>query len=154
MPSKVTALNDVIVAVVAALNAANLGYPVFDGPPTQRPGRTITHFACIGLEELPPQDGEVASASMDQAWYGLGEKARLENLHIECIAVGKSPTAAAARLLAVNVVQDVANNIALHPSNETYNALVSAVTSTRVGNLSGGSIVIMQFTISANARLV
>src|ERR1700745_2566718 len=143
MPVKVTSLNDVVLAVVSALNSANLGYPVFDGPPTQRPGRTVVKYVCIGLEELPPNDqAEVNAASMDQTWSGLGQRARTENLHIECVAVGKASTASAPRADAIAVVQDVANNLSIHPTNETYSALVSAVTGTNVRAVAGGTIVI------------
>lgn len=150
---KVTSLDDVIVAVVAALKAANLGYPVFDGPPSQRPGREATRYVCIGLEDLPANDAEANSATMDQAWAGLGEKARYENLHVECVAVGKAKSAADARSLAIAVIQDVANNLSIHPSAETFNALVSAVTAARVRDTGGGTVIVVQFTISANARL-
>ena len=93
---------------------------------------------------------------MDQVWKGLGQIARDETLQIPCVAVGIAVkgTVAQARVVAVSVVQDVFDNLNTHPTDDTYGALVSAITSTEARNMSGGAEVIAKFTISANARLV
>lgn len=157
MTVKATALDDVIVAVVAALNGASLSYPVYDGPTVGRPGRSINKYVCIGLEDIPAEDGEATIGAMDQTWYGLGQKAKNENISIDCISVGKATSAASARSLAIAAVQDVSDSLVALRSNsntlETYNALVSAVSAARVRATSGGFVVIAQFTISAQARL-
>jgi hypothetical protein len=158
MSIKATALDDVITAVVAALQSANLGYPVFDGPPTNRPVRGINRYVCIGLEELPPDDKtEVNIGTSDQTWYGLGQRAKEEHVNIECVAVGKATSAATARALATGVIQSVSDNLVALKTNpnttETYNALVSAVPGARVRDEPGGTVIVMQFTITAIARL-
>jgi hypothetical protein len=151
---KLTAIHDVITAVVATLDAAAT-YPVYDGPISNRPGNTVDRYVIIGAEELTTGEGETPtnSATMDQTWYGLGQPAREENLNIECIAVAKAKTVALARGIAFSLIQDTFNSIGTHPSTETFNALVSGVTSVRSRNVSGGAVVYIQFTISASARL-
>ena len=61
---------------------------------------------------------------------------------------------ALARAAANAVVQDAFDHLGTHPTSETYNALVSAITSVRSRNTSGGAVVYIQFTISATARLM
>lgn len=151
-----TAIHDVITWVVATLDTA-LAYPVFDGPPTTLPDRDQTKFVVIGAES-PLETGEEAapvdSATMSQVWKGLGAKKREEEIHINCVAVGKTITIAAARGLAVGVIDDVATNLGLHPGTlDTWNALVSDVVDTRSLNVPGGAVVQMQFTITVRANL-
>lgn len=151
---KVSATDDVITAVVANLSA-NVSYNVFDGPITKLPGRAQEMFIVVGSED--PQNDEagspVRSADMNQTWKGLGQVARDEELHIPCCAVGKSSTVTKARKLALSVTQDVFNYMGLHPTTETYNALVSDVSAIDSRNTAGGAVVTVKFTISAKARL-
>src|SRR5690242_3731442 len=151
-----TAIHDVITGIVSTIDAA-VAYPVFDGPPTTLPDRDQTKFVVIGAE-APLETGEdaapVDSATMNQFWKGLGAKKREEEMHINCVAVGKTTTIAAARGLAVGVIDDVATNLGLHPGTlDTWNALVSDVVDTRSLNVPGGAVVQMQFTITVRANL-
>jgi hypothetical protein len=154
---KLTAVGDVIVALVAAVQAA-VTYPVFDGPFTSRPSRITTSYVVIGAEE-PYNDENVnpiISGSMQQVWKGLGQASRDETLQIPCVAVGivVKGTVAQARAEALSVVQDVFNNLNTHPTGVTYNALVDGITGLESRNMSGGAEVMAKFTISASARLV
>lgn len=153
--ARATAINDVILAIVAAVDAA-VTYPVFDGPPTTLPNRSETKFLVIGAE-APLTDDEAPvydAATMAQTWKGLGQARREEELRINSVAVGKSTSVAAARALAIGVLDDVAANIGLHPGNlNTFNALISEVNTTRVRNVPGGAVVQIQFIISAHANL-
>lgn len=154
MPSS-TAIDSVITAVVSTLKAA-LTYEVFDGPPTKMPARSVTKFLVIGAESPLTDDQEPVhnAATMTQVWQGLGAKRRAEQLRINCVAVGKSTSVASARSLAKGVIDDVATYLPLHPgSDNTFNALVDEVLDTRVRNVSGGSVVQIQFVISAHANL-
>src|SRR5258708_4820340 len=104
---KVTAVGDVIVALVAAVTAAT-SYPVFDGPFTKRPSRITTDYVVIGAEEAYNDEGvnPIISGSMSQVWKGLGQVARDETLQIPCVAVGIAVkgTVAQARAQALSVV--------------------------------------------------
>ena len=151
----VTSIDALLLAIVAAVDAA-VTYNVYDGPPTSLPPRSATQFVAIGCdtleaqgEESPPSD----SASMTQEWHGLGQVARYEDARINCVAVGRADTVAAARALALLVVKDVGQHIGLHPTLTTYNALVNEVISVKSKPTSGGAYVHVQFVISANARL-
>jgi hypothetical protein len=152
-----TAIDDVMTAVVATLDAA-LAYPVFDGPPTTLPDRDQFKFVAVGAE-VPLETGEDAaptnSATMNQVWKGLGAPKREEEMNINCVAVGKSATTiASARGLAVAIINDVAANLSLHPGTlDTWNALVSDVVDTRSLNVPGGAVVQMQFVITVRANL-
>lgn len=151
---KATAINDVTLAIVAAIDAA-VTYPVFDGPPSKLPsGVNQYQFLAIGVEVLDDQSQPANAAEMSQAWVGLGEPARYEDLVIHCVAVGRADSIANARALAMAILQDVDTNMPKHPTPESYNALISAVTAVRPHNLPGGAIVHIQFTVSASARLV
>src|SRR5690349_21034428 len=107
-----TAIHDVITWLVSTLGAA-VSYPVFDGPPTTLPDRDQPKFVVIGAES-PLETGEDASpvnaATMNQVDKGLGARRREEEMYINCVAVGKTTTIAAARGLAVGVIDDVATN--------------------------------------------
>jgi hypothetical protein len=157
VPAKVTAVDDVIVALVAALKAA-VTYEVSDGPVTKRPARDSTQLLVIGSEEpWNDEDGNATnSAMMQQVWKGLGQASRDETMQIPCVAVGYAygGTVAAARGLAKNAVQDAFNNLNPHPTSATYNALVSDVGSVESRNQAGGAVVTIKFTISASARLI
>jgi len=150
-----TSIHDVILTVVSTMQGA-VTYEVFDGPPTKLPGRKETKFLVIGAES-PLTDDEAPvydAATMAQEWKGLGQKRREEEIRINCVAVGKSTTVAIARGLAVGILDDIATNLPVHPgSDNTYNALISEVNSTRVRNVPGGAVVQIQFTISAHANL-
>lgn len=154
---KVTAVDDVIVALVAAVSGAT-SYPVFDGPFTKRPDRSKTAYVVIGAEE--PYNDEainpINSGSMSQVWKGLGQVARDETLQVPCVAVGVAVkgTVAQARALALAVVQAVFDNLSLHPTSTTYGALVDGITAIESRNMAGGAEVQVKFTISAYARLV
>ncbi len=152
---KLTALDEVILAIVAAVKA-DVSYPVWDGPVSKRPDRSETKILLIGAEEYtdPSEDAsDTNAAKMDQEWVGLGQAAREETLEIYCVAIGRGTTVANARSLAMAVVKDVGDNIGLHPTNETYGAFISSVSAARSRNTSGGAIVQIQFVISAKARL-
>ncbi|HYS43635.1 MAG TPA: hypothetical protein VEM32_06605 [Geobacteraceae bacterium] len=151
---KVTSADDVILAVTAALDAA-VTYPVFDGPPSGRPVRGTDRYVVIGTDTLDTGEdaGPANAADMSQAWKGLGQKARDEDLHIHCISVGKGSSVAAARGFAMAALQNTFDYLGQHPTNETYNALVSDISDVRVRNTSGGAVVHILFTISASARL-
>lgn len=157
MPSQhATAINDVILWIVSTLDAA-LSYPVFDGPPTAMPDRDQMKFVAIGAE-TPLETGEEASpidaAQMSQVYKGLGGKMREEEMHINCVAVGKDSTIAVARGLAVGVIDNVSTNLGFHPGTlDTWNALVSDVVDTRSLNVPGGAVVQMQFVITVRANL-
>jgi hypothetical protein len=154
----VSSIDDLILAIVATVTAA-VDYPVFDGPITSLPSRDTTQFVLIGAdsidtakqgqEESPPTE----SAEMTQIWKGLGQVARYEDARINCVAVGRGTTVANARALAFLVVKDVGQHIGLHPTTNSYNALVSEVVNVKAKPTSGGAYVHVQFTISANARL-
>ena len=152
--TKVTSVDELIVAIVASVDAA-VSYNVYDGPPTKLPPRTATQFVAIGADNLdigefdPPAD----AASMIQTWKGLGQVARYEDVRINCVAVGRSTTVTGARAQAMAVVKDVGQHIGLHPTLETYNALVSEALSVKVKPTSGGAYVHVLFVITANARL-
>ena len=151
-----TAIDDVIVWIVATLSAA-LSYPVFDGPPSNLPDRDELKFVVIGAEsplETGEDAGPVNAADMGQVYKGLGAKMREEEMHINCVAVGKTTTIAAARGLAVGVIDNVSTNLGFHPGTlDTWNALVSDVVDTRSLNVPGGAVVQMQFVITVRANL-
>ena len=151
-----TAIDDVIVWIVSTLKSA-LTYPVFDGPPSEMPDRDQPKFVAIGAES-PLEVGEdaapTAAADMSQVYKGLGAKIREEEMHINCVAVGKTTTIAEARALAVGVIDDVSANMGFHPGTlDTWNALVSDVVDTRSLNVPGGAVVQMQFVITVRANL-
>ena len=152
--TEVTSVDDLILAIVAAVSAA-VTYEVYDGPPTNLPPRTATQFVAIGADsmDIDETDPPVESAIMNQEWKGLGQIARYETALINCIAVGRADTVKDARALAKAVVTDVGQNIGQHPTLASYNALVSEVTSIRSKPTSGGAYVHISFIISANARL-
>lgn len=149
---KVTAIDDVIVAVVAALKAA-VAYPVYDGPPSKLPTRGADRFVAIGADDINDQTQPAKSAEMSQQWYGLGQVARLEDLHIDCVAVGRAKSIADARLIAMAVVEDIGMNLGKHLTPETFGAMVGEVSAVRSHNVAGGAIVQIQFVITASARL-
>ena len=151
----VTAVDEVIVALVAAFDAV-LPYNVYDGPPTKLPARSASQFVAIGCDTLENQGEEsppVDAASMVSQWKGLGQVAREEDLRINCVAVGRADTVANARLLAMAVVKDCGMNIPLHPTDNTYNALVAEVVSVRTKPATGGAYVHVHFIIQAKAQL-
>lgn len=152
----VTCIDDAINAIVVSVTA-NVTYPVFDGPPTILPSRSISQFVIIGADTLEGFDEEnsppVDAASMAQSWQGLGQVARYEDARINCVAVGRADTVTDARSLAKNVVTDVGRSIGQHPTANTYNALVAEVLSVRTKPTSGGAYVHMQFVITLSARL-
>jgi hypothetical protein len=153
---KVTALGDVITAVVAAIGAV-VTYPVSDGPFTKRPARGVTgKYLAIGAEEpYVDEDGNPLSAgSMQQTWKGLGQVARDEELQIPCCAIGKAASVSAARALAEAAMQDIFDNLGKHPTSDTYNALVSEVSGVDSRPVAGGAVVTIHFVISASARLM
>jgi hypothetical protein len=154
---KATAVDDVITALVAALKAV-VTYEVSDGPVTTRPSRTAAQLLVIGSEEpWNDEDGNPTnSAMMQQVWQSLGQRSREETMQIPCVAVGyaHAGTVATARGLALGAVQDAFTNLNPHPTDATYNALVSDVGSTESRNQAGGAVVTVKFTISASARLV
>jgi hypothetical protein len=149
---KVTSIDDVILALVSALQGA-VAYPVFDGPPSKLPLRTDDRFLAVGAEQIDEQTDPVDSAGMDQEWRGLGNRARYETLRVNCVAIGRAKTIADARAVAMAVLGDVGSNLSIHPTLETYSALVSTVTAVRSHNTTGGAVVQIQFIITANARL-
>lgn len=150
-----TAINDVILAIVTAVDNA-VAYPVFDGPPSTLPSQSETKFVAIGAEAPLTDDTAPVydAATMSQVWKGLGQPMRDEELRINCVAVGKSTSVAAARALAISVLDDVADSIGIHPGDaNVYNALISQINTTRVRNVPGGAVVQIQFMISAHANL-
>ena len=151
----VTAIDDVLTALVDAFTLA-LDYDVYDGPPTQLPPRSATKFVAIGCDTLEGQSEEsppVDAAIMTSLWKGLGQVAREEDLRINCVAVGRADTVKAARGYAMQVVKDCGQNIPLHPTNNTYNALVAEVVSVRSKPAVGGAYVHVHFIIQAKAQL-
>jgi hypothetical protein len=149
---KASVINDVIVAVVTALDSA-VSYQVFDGPPSKRPVRGTAQYLVIGAEALDDEQGAESAASMEQTWQGLGEIMRMEELDILCVAVGRASSIAQARSLAMGIIEDVMTNLPRHPTNESFNCLISSVGSVKVNNTAGGAVVHVEFTISASARL-
>lgn len=149
---KVTALDDVIVAVVAALRAA-VTYPVTDGPPSKQPFRGVDKYVAVFATDAEDQTQADDAALMNQTFYGLGQVAREEQLQIRCIAGARATTVAAARHTAMLILQDVGLSIPKNPTPETYGALISSVDSARPHNTAGGAVVTIPFTISATARL-
>lgn len=156
--NKVTAVDELISAIVTALKAA-VSYPVFDGPIDSMPGRSEDRFVVVGADKLqtdPSDDTDYAeSATVQQEWTGLGQVARSEQVGINCIAVGRgwSKSVAYVRGVAKAVVDDVASNLGIHPTAETYGALVSEISAIQSRNTSGGAIVQAHFVISVSARL-
>ena len=157
MTTKVSALNDALTSVVTGMRAA-VAYSVFDGPPTKRPGRTVTQYLVIGAEQLDDQANPTTAATMNQSFSGLGQIARDEHIEIHCVAVGRAiaDQITTARAAAMSIVQDVGAYLAAnkHPTNELYNMLVSDVSAAQVHNTPGGAIVHIQFVISAEANLI
>jgi len=151
---KATAVGDVITAVVAALKG-DVSYSVFDGP-IANPKRGEYKFLVIGGEEPFIDEAElpVSAAHMSQTWKGLGQPARDEELVIPCCAVGKAASVSLARGMALAAVQDAFDNLGLHPTAETYNALINEVVALESRNVPGGAVVIAKFTIMASARLI
>lgn len=150
---KTTAIDDVILAIVSALSAA-LTYPVFDGPPSKRADRQTDVYLIIGADDA--SDDEVNSADMNAEWAGLGQASRRETLYIHCAAVGKAVegSVASARSAAINAIDDVTLHMPKSPTPETYGCQVSEVGSVKSKNAPGGSVVTVEFTIEASARLV
>lgn len=151
----VTAVDEVITALVDAFTLA-LDYNVYDGPPTQLPPRSATKFVSVGCDTLESQGEEsppVDAAVMSSFWKGLGQVAREEDLRINCVAVGRADTVRAARGYAMQVVKDCGQNIPLHPTHNTYNALVAEVVSVKTKPATGGSYVHVHFIIQAKAQL-
>ena len=151
---KATAIGDVITAVVTALSG-DVSYSVFDGP-VANPKRGEFKFIIIGGEEpfVDEEQAPISAAHMTQQWKGLGQPARDEELIIPCCAVGKAANVTLARGMALAAVQDAFDNLGLHPTNETYNALINEVVALDTRNVPGGAVVIAKFTIMANARLI
>ena len=154
--TKVSDIDGFMLAIIAAVEAA-VTYPVFDGPPTSLPARTVSQFVAIGADNIDSAIADTGlttdSARMNQEWHGLGQVARYEEVTINCVAVGRADTVTNARQLALEVVEDVGKNIALHPTATSYNALVSAVESVKSQPTSGGAFVHVQFVITASTRL-
>jgi hypothetical protein len=151
----VSAIDDLIVALVTAFTAS-LPYDVFDGPPTLLPPRSASQFVAIGCDTLENQGEEsppVDAAVMVSQWKGLGQVARDEQARINCVAVGRADTVAAARHLAMQVIKDCGQAIPLHPTLNTYNALIAEVVTVRSKPASGGAYVHVHFIIQADARL-
>ena len=151
----VTAIDEVLTALVDAFTLA-LSYDVYDGPPTQLPPRSATQFVAIGCDTLEGQGEEsppVDAAVMSSFWKGLGQVAREEDLRINCVAVGRADTVRAARGYAMQVVKDCGQNIPLHPTHNTYNALVAEVVSVKTKPATGGAFVHVHFIIQAKAQL-
>ncbi|MGH7239681.1 MAG: hypothetical protein ACREHG_06400, partial [Candidatus Saccharimonadales bacterium] len=88
-----------------------------------------------------------------QQWKGLGAIAREETVTIYCIAVGISASISGARSNAHDVLNDVTTNLPLKPTSNSYNALIDQVGAVSSRNLSGGAMVHIEFTISAEARI-
>lgn len=154
--TNVTSIDDAINAIVTSVTAG-VTYPVFDGPPSSLPARSVTQFVVIGADTLEGFDEEttppVDAASMTQTWQGLGQAARYEDARINCVAVGRGDTVTNARSLAMDALRDVGQNIAQHPTSNTFNALIAEVLSVRTKLAPGGAYVHVQFVISVNARL-
>jgi hypothetical protein len=146
---KLTAIDDLILAVVAAVDAA-VDYPVFDGPPTPKNPKS-DRYVVIGAEELNDQSDPTDSAAMHQEWKGLGQAAHDEELAIRCVAYGRARSVKLARAIALGVVGDVHDHLGKHPTPETYGALID-VTAVRAHNVTGGALVHVRFTISAKAN--
>lgn len=150
-----TSVDELIISICTAVDA-DVDYDVFDGPPTALPARSVTQFVVIGADTLESQAEDsppVDAASMTQEWRGLGQVARYEIARINCVAVGRADTVRAARAQAMLVVKDVARSIPLHPTLNTYNALVEEVIGVKTKPTSGGAYVHVLFVITANARL-
>lgn len=150
---KTTVIDDVILALVAALDAA-LPYPVFDGPPSKRADRNTSVYLIIGADDA--QDDEVNSADMSAVLKGLGQKSREETLSIHCVAVGKAidGNVSTARHLALNAIGDVTPVLPKNITPESYGSQVSQISTVRSKNQPGGSVVTVGFTIETSARLV
>ena len=152
MTTKITALDDLILALVAAFDAA-VTYPVTDGPPSKQMPRGTSKYLAVFASEAEDQSQADDSATMEQSLYGLGQIAREETLNIKCVAGGRARDVTQARSIAMSVVQDAGANIPKHPTNETYGCFISQVESARPHNVAGGAVVTIQFTITASARL-
>lgn len=150
---KASLIDDISLAIWSAIKSA-VAYPVFDGPPSKLPDRGSAQYLVIGAETLDDIQQMTPAADMTQEWIGLGEKARREELVIHCVAVARSRTIAGARAIGMAMIQDADSHIPLHPTPESFNALINGVTALRAANMPGGAIVHVEFTISASARLV
>lgn len=152
----VTDIHLVLTAIVAAVKAG-VTYPVYDGPPTSLPSKTTSQFVAIGCDTLEGLNEETAppvdSAEMEQSWKGLGQVSRGETMRVNCVAVGRADTVANARGLAIGVVTDVGQNVPVHPTSSSYNALLAEVISVKAKPTSGGAFVHVQFVITAQAQL-
>lgn len=159
MPTKTTAVFDVLDALFTTLDAA-LNYRVIDGPVSLRPNRDETKFLLIGAEDLLPSNPDeqpepVNSADTSQQISGLGAVSREETITVHCVAVGRAVkgSAAQARAIAKSVVEDVGNHLPKSPTPETYAAFVSDISTIRTLNTTGGAVVAVLFSITVMARL-
>lgn len=151
---KATAIDEVILAVVSALDAA-LAYRVLDGSPIVNPevgtGWPSDHqFIVVGGNLTDP---EAPFADMDSEYTGLGTRIRTEELRIYCAAVGRAHDVKDARALAVAAVNDVGQYLAAKPTAATYNAIVSNVNNARIASRHKGTSIQIEFTITCKARL-
>jgi hypothetical protein len=148
MPAtQASAIGPVIDALVTALAAALAPIPVYDGTRLGQP----PDLQCVIIAGHIEADAEVAD--MQQSWYGLGAKSRMEDLHIHCLAIGRAPLVPAARNLALAVVDLVAINVPQKPTATGFNALVSSVDSISISAAQSGVTAQVAFTISARAKL-
>jgi len=99
-------------------------------------------------------DTEADAADMSQEWVGLGLKSRYEDLNIYCTAIGRAPAPGDARRLALAVVEATGEHLVIKPTQESYNALVSAVERVRATVAQSGVTCRVTFVISAKARLL
>lgn len=147
MPAtQASAIGPVIDAVVTALKAT-LTIPVYDGMQLGQPA----DLQCVVIAGHTDPDAEVAE--MQQAWYGLGAKSRMEELHIHCLAIGRAPLVPDARNLALAVVDLVAINLPQKPTATGFNALVSSVDSITISAAQSGVTAQVAFIISSRAKL-
>jgi len=149
---KATTINDVIPAIVTSVSDA-VSYGVYDGFPRPKPGRGTTKYLVVGAESLDDDENFTMSANMQQEWRGLGAVAREETLSVNCVAVGIADSIANARSNANDILNDVKTNLAIHPTAQTYNALIDQVTGVRSKNAYGGAMVQVEFIISVKARI-
>jgi hypothetical protein len=150
MENVTTALDKVILAIVAALTSAMPAIRIFDGTPAIRDGvsvPSVTQYVVIA-GTLDPEENVV-----DVVTTWRGNRSKIEEMNIHCLAVGRASRLPAARALAVAAIESVGSNLPVKPTDESWNALVSAVDGMQTVNAQSGATVHVSFTINVKATL-
>ncbi len=152
MTARGTALKDFMIDLQAALDAA-LAVPVHRGRPIgNQPSRA---FIVVGAAAL---DGETEAARTRAEWAGntgYGQRARDEHIVVNCLAVYRATSEAAALDGAIDL--EAAAALAVEADTDmgqTYDAMVTEIASTRIIPTPHGPVCALTFVVEADASLV